>query len=253
MGPSAPDAYMEAHLEGAYFVDVESELSGEVTDPRTGGRHPLPSLKAWCQTLGQLGIGPDTGVLVYDDANGAKAAARAWWMLRAVGHEKVWVLEGGIQAAAAAGLRLTADVPTRLPMGVYPAAQWTMPTVTLEEVEASLTRPGGCLLDVRTPARWAGEHDPYDPRPGHIPGAINVPLAQSLTDDGRFASRSALRNHFAGVLGDASMEDVIVSCGSGITACHTLLALEHAGFAGARLYVGSYSEWSRSDRPIETA
>jgi len=251
MGPDAHEAYREAHLEGAHFVDVELDLTGDASDPAKGGRHPLPPLKRWCETLGKLGVDPETKVVVYDDANGAKAAARAWWMLRAVGHRHVWVLDGGLQGAIDAGLRLIPDVPTRLPKGAYPASAWTRPTVTLEEVEARLAAARGCLVDVRAAERYEGREEPYDPEPGHIPGAINVPLTRNLDERGRFARRGALRALYTDALGDAAIEDVVVSCGSGITACHTLLALEHAGFERASLYVGSYSEWSRSGRPIE--
>lgn len=253
MGPGAHDAYREAHLEGAHFVDVELDLTGDASDPAQGGRHPLPPLRRWCETLGKLGVGPQTKVVIYDDAGGAKAAARAWWMLRAVGHEQVWVLDGGLRGAVDAGLRLIPDVPTRLPRGAYPATAWTLPTVTLEEVEARLAASRGCLIDVRAKERYDGLEEPLDPEPGHIPGAINVPLGANLEGDGRFARRGALRSLYTGALGDAAIEDVVVSCGSGITACHTLLALEHAGFKGASLYVGSYSEWSRSGRRIARA
>ncbi|MCA9605007.1 MAG: sulfurtransferase [Myxococcales bacterium] len=251
MGPDAADAYRAGHLEGAHFVDVEVDLTGDATDPSHGGRHPLPSLKAWTETLGKLGVGPDTPVVAYDASDGAKAAARFWWMLRAVGHTEVWVLDGGLAAATAAGHALTADVPTRLPLPPYPATAWQMGRASIEEVEAALTEGRGLLIDVRARHRFEGRDEPFDPPGGHIPGAVCAPLTEHLGADGRFEPRGALRARYAALLGDTAMEEVVVSCGSGITACHTLLALEHAGLTGAKLYVGSYSEWSRSGRPTE--
>lgn len=252
MGPDAAEAYMEAHLEGAHFVDVERDLTGDAADPSRGGRHPLPSAKAFAQTLGQLGIGPDTKVVAYDDASGAKAASRFWWMLRAIGHEHVWVLDGGLAAAVDAGKRLTADVPTKLPMAPYPGVtEWTAPRIEVEALDAALAAGRGRLLDVRARSRFEGRDEPFDPPGGHIPGAISAPLTEHLDARGRFEAPEALRARYAAILGDAPIEDVVVSCGSGITACHTLLALEHAGLRGAKLYVGSFSEWSRSGRPVE--
>jgi len=220
MGPTAGRDYMSGHLENAHLVDVEHDLTGDASNPAVGGRHPLPPLKQWCRTIGQLGIGPTSPVVLYDDAGGAKAAARAWWMLRAVGHELVWVLDGGLQAAVEDGMPIVADIPTRVPLGPYPASEWMRPHVDIASVERGVAE-GSCLL------------------------------TNSLGPDGRFLPRGELRERFTKVLGDHAVEDVIVSCGSGITACHTLLALEHAGFHGAKLYVGSYSEWSRSGRSVQ--
>jgi len=248
-----PGAYSASHLEGAHCLSVGADLSGDAADPSLGGRHPLPALDAWCRTLGHIGVSPEAKVVLYDDAGGARAAARGWWMLRAVGHEQVWVLDGGLAAAEASGLQGTQSIPTRAPMVPYPAAQWTLPTCTAEEIDRDLGTASMCLIDVRAKERFDGEADPYDPRPGHIPGAVNLPYASNLTPSGHFIGRGALRTLYSEILGDTPMEDVVVSCGSGITACHTLLALEHAGLRGARLFVGSYSEWSRSDRAIETA
>ncbi|MCB9592477.1 MAG: sulfurtransferase [Sandaracinaceae bacterium] len=250
MGPGAADAYRAAHLEGAHFVDVEADLSGDASDPSHGGRHPLPELRAFCERLGQLGIAPDTDVVLYDDAGGAKAAARMWWMLRAVGHERVWVLDGGLDAAVAAGWPVSPDVPTRIPAAPYPAREWSKPTIAIEALEAALAE-GATLVDVRSAERFEGRGEPFDPPGGHIPGARSVPLTENLDPSGRFRAPGELRALYEAELGGAAIEDVVVSCGSGITACHTLLALEHAGLDGARLYVGSYSEWSRSGRPTE--
>ena len=253
LGPRAAEEYLRGHLEGAHFVDVETDLCGDASDPSRGGRHPLPPLRSFAQTLGRLGIGSDTKVVVYDDAGGAMAAARAWWMLRAVGHERVWVLDGGLSAAVEAGHSLTSDTPTVMPFAPYPVQDWKPDPIAIEEVERIAGDPRWCVIDVRAEARFRGDSEPLDPLPGHIPGAINVPLEQNLDERGRFLSRGALRLLYASALRDAAMENVVVSCGSGVTACHTLLALDHAGLRGARLFVGSYSEWCRSGRPVERA
>lgn len=251
LGPNAAADYMKGHLEGAHFVDVGTDLTGDASDPARDGRHPLPTLRDFARTLGQLGIGTDTKVVIYDDAGGAMAAARAWWMLRAVGHEKVWVLDGGLSAAVQAGHLLTTDTPTIMPFAPYPVREWKPGPVSIDEVERNASDPSWCLIDVRAEPRYRGEVEPLDPTPGHIPGAINIPLAHNLDERGRFQSRGTLRLLYASALRDAAMENVVVSCGSGITACHTLLALEHAGLRGARLFVGSYSEWCHSGRPVE--
>lgn len=247
-GPSAREAYLAAHLRGAVHADLERDLSTGGARPERGGRHPLPSVEAFAATLGRLGIDPSTSVVLYDDKGGANAAARAWWMLRAVGHERVAVLDGGLAAAERAGIPLEAGdvgVEERPP---YPVERWQRPTADIEEVARRAHDAEWALVDVRAPERYRGDVEPLDPVAGHIPGARNVPLTESLDVDGRFRSPAELRAHFAERLGERSMERVIVSCGSGVTACHTLLALERAGLFGASLYVGSWSEWCRSGR-----
>ena len=202
----------------------------------------MPSPDAFARTVGRLGIAPDDRIVVYDDAGGAKAAARAWWMLRAIGHEAVAVLDGGLDAARAAGIPLSDDPSPSDPRAPYPAEplRWRLPIATIDEVASGeLT-----VIDVRAPERYRGEVEPYDPRAGHIPGAINLPLSEHLDERGRFMSPEALRALYRSI----DPEHTIISCGSGVTACHTLLALERAGMGGARLYVGSWSEWCRSGR-----
>lgn len=245
-GPHAD--YFAAHLPGARFADLERDLSAPV-DPANGGRHPLPSLEAWCVTLGRLGVAPGTKVVVYDAGGGILAAARAWWMIRAVGHEQVAVLDGGLAAARDAGIALTDVVPHDAALAPYPATRWTLPMVEADEVERRRTDPAWRVVDVRAPERFEGRSEPLDPLAGHIAGAINLPCASNL-GDGRFLDASTLRTHFDAAL--TSPEQTIVSCGSGVTACHTLLALELAGLSGAALYVGSWSEWCRSDRDKAT-
>jgi thiosulfate/3-mercaptopyruvate sulfurtransferase len=180
---------------------------------------------------------------------GANAAARAWWLLRAVGHRSVEVLDGGLDAAERAGLSFESGetrVEARPP---YPVpSEWTLPTADIDEVARVARDPAWRVIDVRAAERYRGEVEPLDPVAGHIPGALNVPLTESLSEEGSFRSIDALASHFRSRLSDTPMERVIVSCGSGVTACHTLLALEHAGLSGAALYVGSWSEWCRSGR-----
>ncbi len=242
--PSAHTDYLAAHLPGARFADLERDLSA-AGEPAQGGRHPLPSLASWCATLGRLGVAPGAKVVVYDAAGGILAAARAWWMIRAVGHADVALLDGGLAAATDVGISLSDLVPRATSLGAYPATEWLLPTVEADEVERRRVDPTWRVVDVRAPERFEGRSEPLDPIAGHIAGAINLPCAANLTD-GRFLDASTLRARFEEAL--VAPEQTIVSCGSGVTACHTLLALEFAGLPGAALYVGSWSEWCRSER-----
>ncbi|HVR28409.1 MAG TPA: rhodanese-like domain-containing protein [Thermoanaerobaculia bacterium] len=245
------DAYAVSHLAGAVFADLEQDLATP-GDPRHGGRHPLPDIDAWCRTLGGWDIGPSTPVVIYDEAGGANAAARAWWMLRAVGHELAAVLDGGLRAALEAGVPTTAEAPTIVPQRPYPSrfgGRWGLPLARAAEVEEVRLDPDRCLLDVRAELRYRGDSDPFDPVPGHIPGALNLPYAGSLGADGRFLPAAELRRRFEEALDGRAAAETTVYCGSGVTACHALLAMAHAGLGDAVLYVGSWSEWCRSDRP----
>jgi thiosulfate/3-mercaptopyruvate sulfurtransferase len=248
-----PAAYAAGHLEGALHADLNVDLSAASEpgfDPSRGGRHPLPSPAHWAARLGAWGIGPDTRVVAYDAAGGGNAAARLWWMLRAFGHEAVAVLDGGLPAAQAAGLALTTSVPAVAARPPNPGAAWALPTVDLDAVVARLGDPAWKVLDVRSAERWRGETEPFDPVPGRIPGTVNLPFSENLGPDGRFKPPGALRALYERFLGATPPERLVVHCGSGVTACHTLLALEAAGLHGAALYVGSYSEWCRSGRPL---
>lgn len=240
--------YEGGHVRGAVHADLERDLSGPAEDPARGGRHPLPDVRTFAETLGRWGIGPDTEVVVYDDKGGALAAARLWWMLRAIGHEKVRVLDGGFAAAIAAGLPIDTEPPNIQPREPYPAHEYVLPTVDIEEVRARAGDRGSIVLDVREPARWRGETEPIDPVAGHIPGSVNLFFGENLDHEGRFLPPEELAKKYRALFGDVPPERVIVHCGSGVTACHTLLALDLAGLAGASLYVGSWSEWCRQDR-----
>jgi thiosulfate/3-mercaptopyruvate sulfurtransferase len=242
-------AYDEGHLPGAVLADPERDLAGPVSDAARGGRHPLPELASWARRLGEWGIGPETPVVVYDDTGGLKAAARAWWMLRAVGHEAVAVLSGGLTAARAAGLPLETAAPAIAPKPPYPAREWCLPRADADEVERARQDPSRRVIDVRAAERFLGQSEPLDPIAGHIPGAVNAPCADNLDAEGHFKAPGVLARQLEMALGGVPPERAIVHCGSGVTACHTLLALERAGLGGAHLYVGSWSEWCRNERP----
>jgi thiosulfate/3-mercaptopyruvate sulfurtransferase len=250
-----PGAYAAGHLPGALHADLDRDLSGATRpghDPARGGRHPLPAPAAFAEKLGAWGVGPEDDVIVYDAAGGANAAARLWWMLRALGHARAQVLDGGLAAALAAGLALETGPPMAVVRPAYPGDAWTLPTVTADTVEARRAAAGFTLLDVRSRERFRGDAEPFDPVAGHIPGARNLPFAGNLGPDGRFAPAAALRARYEALLAGAEPATLTVHCGSGVTACHTLLALEIAGLPGAALYVGSWSEWCRSGRPQAT-
>lgn len=241
-------AYEESHLSGALWVDLETDLAAPSDDPSVGGRHPLPPVETWCRRLGEWGIGPETAVVVYDDQGGALAAARVWWMLRAVDHPRVALLDGGWQAAVEAGLRCDSDTQKGAGGPVYPSpvgGTWSRPTVDIAAVDELRLDHDRTLIDVRAPDRYSGANESLDPVAGHIPGAINLPYEDNLDSQGRFLPSEALRQRYERHAG----REVTVYCGSGVTACHALFALELAGLDDGSLFVGSWSEWCRSARP----
>lgn len=247
-GPKARAAYAEGHLEGAIFADLDLDLAAPAPHPERGGRHPLPDVATFAAKLGAWGVTPATEIVTYDDQGGMNAAARLWWMLRALGHRKVRVLDGGLQAAVAAGLTLTSELPALTAAAPYPATAFEAPLADIEEVDHARQDGTRIVLDVRAAARYRGEQEPIDPIAGHIPGARNLPLTENL-HEGRFKTAQELRAQYAQLLDAVRPSEVIVHCGSGVTACHTLLSLERAGLSGAKLYVGSWGEWCRTDRP----
>jgi len=230
------DTYLNGHIPGAVFVDLDTDLAGR---PGLSGRHPLPDVADFAATLGRLGIEPGSRVVVYDDVAG-RVAARLWWMLRAIGHESVRVLDGGYQAWVGAGYEVEVGgvipVPTE-----YPDPGSFTGFVTHDQVHDRT------LIDARNPDRYRGDHEPVDPKAGHIPGAHNVSTSENLDETGRFRDATAL----AGLYSEFS-SDVVVSCGSGVTACHDALAMVVAGREMPDVYVGSFSEWSRRDLPVNT-
>lgn len=245
-GPNARLDYGEGHVAGAQYVDLETDLSA-IGDPSEGGRHPLPTLQTWAERVGGWGIGPSTPVLVYDASHGGMAAARAWWMLRAIGHQAVAVVDGGLGALQEAGAPMESGASraasTRMS---YPTALSEWPTVDASFVDRVRSDATWRLIDARAPARYAGNEEPIDPVGGHIPGAMNLYWQTQVDDAGRLADAAELRKRFAELLGDVPPERVVCYCGSGVTACHLLLAMEACGLPGARLYVGSWSEWCRT-------
>ncbi|NDK55940.1 sulfurtransferase [Pontibacter fetidus] len=251
-GPKAKENYSSEHLQGALFVDLETDMAHKTADPAEGGRHPLPDIQTFAELLGKLGISPESHVVVYDDKNGANAAARFWWMLRAIGHTKVQVLDGGYAAAQAAGVPVNSGQETTIKQPPYPHTTWQLPTATIADVEQASRDQNALVIDVREAARYRGETEPIDLVAGHIPGAVNIPFAGNLATDGTFLPAEILQHNYKKALGTRTSADVIVHCGSGVTACHTILAMEQAGLGIPKLYVGSWSEWSRMGRPIAT-
>lgn len=249
-GPKAKEKYNQEHLQGALFVDLETDLAAKTDNPAKGGRHPLPDISAFCKLLGKLGIHPSSHVVVYDDKNGANAAARFWWMLRAVGHMQVQVLDGGYPAALAAGIPTGAGIESPVKQTSYPYSTWQLPMATIDEVEMATQNPTKLVIDVRDAARYRGETEPIDLVAGHIPGAVNIPLTSNLNSEGFYLSPTELHEKYTKATGKRKPEDIIVHCGSGVTACHTLLAMDQAGLGIPKLYVGSWSEWSRTGRPV---
>jgi thiosulfate/3-mercaptopyruvate sulfurtransferase len=239
-------AYERGHLPGAIHLDLDDDLSD-----RAGygapGRHPLPSPAAFAARLAAAGIGDEHLVVAYDDVGGW-VAARLWWMLDTLGHHEAAVLDGGIDAWTAAGGELATDVPAWPVASLHLGDAWTG-VISREEVKARLGSVA--LLDARAPARYRGEVEPVDPVAGHIPTAVNAPVAGNLVD-GRFRSPAELRERFASLGADGSAGPVVTSCGSGTSALHHAIALRLAGLPDPILYVGSYSDWSRSGEPIAT-
>jgi thiosulfate/3-mercaptopyruvate sulfurtransferase len=236
-------------LPGAGYADLDRDLSDH-RKPASQGRHPIPDARDFRAVLARLGITPDAQVVVYDHGDGAMAAARFWWLLRLLGHRRVAVLDGGFARWQALGLPVAADVPAVAP-GAYAGEFDASQIVDAEEVAHTVPSGAALLLDARAAERFRGDVEPLDVRAGHIPGARNRPYSQNLVD-GRFAPRHVLREQFDALLGDTPPSRVVLSCGSGVTACHNLLAMEHAGLRGARVYAGSFSGWiSDPTRPVE--
>jgi thiosulfate/3-mercaptopyruvate sulfurtransferase len=242
-----PDAraYAAGHLAGAVHAQLERDLAGPAPDPARGGRHPLPLVRDFTATLGRWGITPRKTVVAYDDQNGANAASRLWWLLKALGHPDVRVVDGGLAALRDAGFTLTTEVPSPEPEPPFPVLAWVRDTADIDEVERARAAADRRVIDVRAAFRFRGEGEPIDPIAGHIPGARNAPYADNLRPDGSFKSADELRALLTAALDGIPPERTIVHCGSGVTACHTLLAMERAGMRGAKLYVGSWSEWCR--------
>jgi thiosulfate/3-mercaptopyruvate sulfurtransferase len=240
-------AYGEGHIAGAVFADLERDLSGPKT--RQSGRHPLPDPDALAETFRRWGINPDTQIVAYD-ANGGQYAGRLWWLARWLGHDKVALLDGGWQAALRDALTIEEgkSAPAR---GRFERTRPRALAVDVAAVEQARIDPAWLVIDARAPDRYAGQNETIDPIGGHIPGAINRFWQSNLQADGRFKPPEQLRSEFAALLGERDPAHVILQCGSGVTACHHLVALQRAGIAGAMLYPGSWSQWiTDPTRPI---
>jgi thiosulfate/3-mercaptopyruvate sulfurtransferase len=245
-GPSGLPDFEEEHIPGAHWVDLEQHLSAA---PGAGGRHPLPDPARFQAAMRAIGVRRDQPVVAYD-ADSSQAAARLWWLLTDAGHEAVRVLNGGIAAWRAAGLATESGPSPATAAGDFVARPGQRAQLTAREIAADLAGDRRLrLVDVRAPERYSGEAEPIDPVAGHIPGAVNLPSVANLAADGRFLDGSAISQRFA----DAGVgSGAVVYCGSGITAAHTLLALESVGIAGA-IYPGSWSEWiTDPSRPVAT-
>jgi thiosulfate/3-mercaptopyruvate sulfurtransferase len=242
-------AYGEAHIPGAQYLHLDRDLSSAIT-PRSG-RHPLPDPQSLARRLGELGASPDLQIVAYDQGNGAHAA-RLWWLARWIGLRQVAVLDGGFAAWRAAGLPLENLRQAPHARGVPVSIDASL-AVDVDTVDDLRRRPGSLLVDARGAERFAGRNETIDPVAGHVPGARNRPFTANLGGDGKFLPADALRQSWQVLLGSQPPSAVVAMCGSGVTACHNLLALEHAGLGGARLYAGSWSEWIRDPRrPVAT-
>ncbi len=236
-GPPGLPEYEAGHLPAAQWVDLEQELSGP---PGIGGRHPLPSPEVFQRAMRRIGVNSDSTVIAYDGGN-AMAAARLWWMLTDAGHESVCVLNGGVAAWRAKHLPLVAGPAAQVAPGDFIAESGHRPQLDRAKVSALLGQPGALqLVDVRAADRYAGESEPIDPVAGHIPGAVNVPSMANLGPDGLFLPPAVIADRYADL-----DDELVVYCGSGITAAHTVLALAEAGRPDAAIYPGSWSDWIR--------
>ena len=249
-GGSAYNKYLFEHLDGALYVDVNNDLAQIPKDAKDGGRHPLPSLGKFANVLHHLGINHNSHVIVYDDKNASIAGARFWWMWKAAGIEKVQVLNGGLQKAKEKGLVVNSNTVQAKPVEKIFLKEWKLPIVDIHFIEEVSEKSDYLVIDVREKDRYDGKTEPIDEVAGHIPGAINIPFKENLNADGTFKSPEILREKYTEVLKNFPVNNIAVHCGSGVTACHTLLALEYAGFEIPNLYVGSWSEWSRNEKPV---
>lgn len=242
------ELYQQDHLPNAIYANLDKDLSSAINP--TTGRHPLPNIDALVKTFSDWGIDHNTQVIVYDN-NIGMFASRLWWLLRWLGHERVAVLDGGYLEWKSKGLPLTADVPQIDATTFTPQLQdsWI---ISADEIPAQ-QQQGHVLLDARAAERYRGDIEPIDPIAGHIPAALNYPLTDNINADGLFKDRIALREQINTVIGTHGAPEVIHYCGSGVSACHNILAMEYAGLHGSKLYPGSWSEWIRDPtRGVET-
>lgn len=249
-GKDAHKNYLEKHIKNARFINLDKDLAEISENASFGGRHPLPTPEKFSETLANLGIDKDSKIVVYDTSNGANAAARCWWMLKSAGFEAS-VLNGGLQAAEKEGIERSHGEGSFEKAENYGLKTWRLPTINIEEIEEGLKNKTLTVVDVRDAYRYRGESEPIDLVAGHIPGAVNFPFSENLNENGNFLSPEILRNKYSDFL-KGKPEKIIVHCGSGVTACHTALAMDYAGMELPSVYVGSWSEWSRRGKEIAT-
>jgi thiosulfate/3-mercaptopyruvate sulfurtransferase len=246
--PKGERLYLEAHIPGARYAHLDRDLSGEKAG--ANGRHPLPTAEQMRERFGALGIGPGRQVVVYD-ADSGMHASRLWWMLRYMGHDAVALLDGGFARWLREGFPVR-DGREQWRAATFIGAPRETWRLTADAVLEGLHHPSRVLVDARSEERYRGENETLDPKAGHIPGARNFFFQRNLTGEKTFKPPEELRRMWSDVLKDTNPGDVVMYCGSGVTACHNLLALEHAGLPGARIYPGSWSEWSSDPaRPTE--
>ena len=253
--PAARAAFEQQHIAGAAFIDLDHDLSdkSDAADIASGGRHPLPSREKFAAWVGAAGITPETQVIVYD-RNGCNYCGRAWWMLKWIGHEKVAVLDGGLQAWVAAGGKVEAGYK---PVAVdffkqkYPVAGIESALIAINSVVKASQAQSHTIIDARAPARFRGEVEPLDPIAGHIPGALNRPFTMNFDEQGFFKKPEQLKAEFDALLAGRDASQVIHHCGSGVSAVPNVLAMQIAGYPPSSLFAGSWSEWSqRADLPV---
>jgi thiosulfate/3-mercaptopyruvate sulfurtransferase len=247
VGENARQNYLQQHIKGARFIDLDNDLAAHTHNPSQGGRHPLPEIFDFSKTISELGIKEDSQVVIYDDKAGANAAARAWWMLKSFGIENVKVINGGFQDLS--GLEMSSGEEKYHQSVIKIPEKWKLATTTIDEVENLLQNNNAVVIDVRDAYRYLGESEPIDPIAGHIPGAINLPFSINLDGENRFLSPEILKEKYQHLFQNPNQE-IIVHCGSGVTACHTILAMDYAGLPMPKLFVGSWSEWCRSSKAI---
>lgn len=245
-GKDAYQSYFQKHIKGARFIDLDKDLAEIGNDAAFGGRHPLPKIENFAETISHLGISEESRIIIYDDKKGANAAARAWWMLKSFGLKNVHVLDGGIQAAEKEGLEFSDGEEVFQKSKLINNKNWLLPQSALEDVENEILNNSATVVDVRDAYRFRGESEPIDCVAGHIPGAINIPFSENLDENGNFLNPEILKEKYSKLL-QYKPQKLIIHCGSGVTACHTILALTYAGFDTPNLYVGSWSEWSRRE------
>lgn len=237
-------AFQSAHIPGAAYAHLDRDLAS----PRGpgSGRHPLPGPAGLSRIFSSWGIDRSVRVVAYDDAGGA-IAARLWWLLRWMGHPQVALLDGGWNAWTETGMPVSTATPDAR-QREFQGRAGQMPVMETEEIASRLTDENLLIIDARAPARYLGQVEPIDPVAGHIPGAVNLPYQDNLTESGRFRDRTILRQNIDAIIGHRTASDTVVMCGSGVTACHNLFSMELAGLSGACLYPGSWSEWIADPR-----